>query len=524
MKKKLPIGIQSFIDLRSKNYLYVDKTESIYRMVSDGKIYFLSRPRRFGKSLLVSTLDTLFSGRKDLFEGLFIYDKWDWSQQYPVIRLDFGKFAFKTPVELKQSLTAFVKSTAGRYNLSLSEAPCSFQFGELIEKLYYATGQQVVVLVDEYDKPITDHLSDMATLTANRDILHDFYQVLKASDDYIQFIFLTGVSKFSGLSVFSALNNPNDITLHRKYASICGYTQEELEDYFTGYIDEVSARRNTGRRELLDNIRTWYNGYSWDGMTSVYNPFSTLLFFENGEFDNYWFRTGTPTFLIDILKSRNQIKPVLEPVEADSSSFDSYNPAGIGEISLLFQTGYLTVKHKSTIDIQPLYTLGIPNLEVRISFTKYLLNAYSNYPVEQIQPLLFHMKQQIHNGDVSGLEQNLRMLLAHIPNILHIDREAYWHSLFLLLMKLLGFDIRGEILTNTGRIDAVWQQSGLTVIAEIKYHSQKDVDSLLDEAMMQIRDRRYYEAYLDRRVMLLAIAFTGKDVKCRMEKVASPAH
>jgi hypothetical protein len=488
-------------------------------MVTSGKIYFLSRPRRFGKSLLVSTLDELFSGRKELFEGLFIYDKWDWSQQYPVIRLDFGKRSSGSSEELKVSLDDFVKSVANKYRISLLENTLSGKFGELIEKLYQSTGQKAVILVDEYDKPITDHLSDTKIRTDNKRTLHDFYQVLKASDDCIRFIFLTGVSKFSGLSVFSALNNINDMTLNWNYNSICGYTQDELENCFTGYIDTVAQYNNISRSELLSKIKTWYNGYSWDGRTSVYNPFSTLLFFDNRKFGNYWFRTGTPTFLIDILKSRNRIQPLLEYIETDSDAFDSYDPDSIGEIPLLFQTGYLTVKDETTVQEQTTYTLGIPNMEVQISFTKYLLNAYSKYPVEQLQPLIFKMQRQIHDGDTSALEQNLRMLLANIPNILHIEKEAYYHSMFLLLMKMLGFDIHGEVLTNIGRIDAVWIQSGLTVIAEVKYHSQKDIDALLDEAMTQIHDRRYYEAYLDRKVRLLAIAFTGKEVKCKMESV-----
>jgi hypothetical protein len=497
----------------------VDKTEIIHEMVSSGRIYFLSRPRRFGKSLLVSTLDALFSGWKNLFEGLFIYDKWDWTQQYPVIRLDFGKRGFTTPEELKISLNDFVESIANKYQLSLLENTLSGKFGELIKKTHHTTGQQVVVLVDEYDKPITDHLSNIEILEANKDILHDFYQVLKASDDHIRFIFLTGVSKFSGVSVFSALNNVDDLTIDGEYASICGYTQEELESCFSEYIDTVAVHLGKNREALLASIRTWYDGYSWDGKTSVYNPFSTLSFFKKKFFADYWFRTGTPTFLIEILKTRNQIKPVLEPVKVGMSAFDSYDPANIGEISLLFQTGYLTIRSIDLSSERPQFTLGIPNEEVGRSFLEHLLNVYSNYPLEEIQPLISDMRQQIHNGETSALEQNLRMLLAHIPNILHIENEAYYHSLFLLLMKVLGFDIHGEVLTNVGRIDAVWQQYGLTVVAEIKYHSRKDINSLLDEAMKQICDRRYYEAFLDRKVILMAIAFTGKEVKCRMEKV-----
>ncbi|MDR3366071.1 MAG: ATP-binding protein [Prevotellaceae bacterium] len=523
MKKKLPVGIQSFSKLRTNGFVYVDKTEHIYKMIDDGSsIYFLSRPRRFGKSLLVSTLDALFSGRKELFEGLYIYDKWDWTQPHPVIRLDFGSIANNTSEALSNSLADFVKEVATKHRITIEKTELPDKFAELIKKIALSSGKQVVVLVDEYDKPIIDHLSNPETLDANKSILHDFYQVLKASDDYIKFIFLTGVSKFSGLSVFSALNNLDDITLNMDYGSICCYTQEELESYFSEYIDIVARDNSLSTSELLDRIKVWYTGYSWDGKASVYNPFSTLSFFRNREFNNYWFRTATPTFLIEILKKRDQLEPVLRPVEVGSGSFDSYDPLCINEIPLLFQTGYLTVKRKESSLGTPQYTLGIPNEEVRKSFLEHLVNAYSHYPVERMQRLIADMQKQIRAGDASALEQNLRLLLAHIPNILHVENEKYYHSLFLLLMRTLGFDIHGEVLTNIGRIDAVWRQSELTVVAEVKYHAEKSIESLLGEAMSQICDRKYYEAYLDREVMLMAVAFAGKEVKCSLKKVGSP--
>jgi hypothetical protein len=489
-------------------------------MITTGRIYFLSRPRRFGKSLLVSTLEAIFKGQKELFEGLYIQDKRDWTQQHPVIRLDFGGRAHRTGDELKVSLNEFLDETAGDNHLLLVKTELPDKFGELIKKLHQSTGQQVVVLVDEYDKPITDHLSHPETREANKTILHDFYQVLKAVDEHIRLIFLTGVSKFSGLSVFSALNNPDDITLNPEYATICGYTQEELESCFTERIDDVARCYNKSRDEMLDTIRTWYDGYSWDGRTSVYNPFSTLLLFSNREIDDYWFRTGSPTFLMDIVKKRNRIALALEPVKVTSRTFNGYDPANIDEISLLFQTGYLTVKEKDFSSIPAQYTLGIPNEEVRTSFLEYLLNAYSAYSVEQVQPLISDMQQQIHAGDTAGLEKNLRLLLANIPGTLHIGKEAYYHSMFLTWMKLLGFDIHGEVITNIGRIDAVWQQPELTVVAEIKYSAGKvKADSLLTAAMEQIHDRRYYEKYLDRKVILMAVAFTGKAVRCRLEEM-----
>jgi hypothetical protein len=305
--------------------------------------------------------------------------------------------------------------------------------------------------------------------------------------------------------------------MNDKYASICGYTQTELETYFAEHLDDVAQHTGMSRENLLDGIRTWYNGYSWDGETRVYNPFSTLLFFDNRRFSNYWFRTGTPTFLVNLVKERNRIAPVLKPVMTDESSFESYNPANIGEVPLLFQTGYLTVRHRELHDGIAQYTLDIPNMEVRESILRHLLVAYSAYPAEEVQPLLLEMRRQIYEGDASGLERNLRMLLANIPHNLHVPKEAYYHSLFLLWMRMLGFDIRGEVLTNIGRIDAVWHQAGLTVVTEIKFHPGKHIDKLLDEAMTQISDRRYYEAYHDRQVTLLAVAFTGKEVKCLMK-------
>jgi hypothetical protein len=519
MMKKLPIGTQSFSTLRSEGYLYVDKTEYIHKMVASGRVYFLSRPRRFGKSLLVSTLNALFSGRKELFEGLYIYDKWDWTKQRPIIQLDFTGLTFGSTEELNRSLSAFITETAARYGLSLPDVPTTYRFGLLIRKIHEATGEKVVVLIDEYDKPIIDHLSTPEVMESNKTTLHNFYQVLKATDENSCFIFLTGVSRFSGLSIFSALNNLDDITISGEYASICGYTQEELERCFAEHIDEVARYNSVSKADLLDSIREWYNGYSWDGKTSVYNPFSTLLFFKNREFDSYWFGTGTPTFLIDLLKRHNKIGAMLQPVVVDASAFQGYDTVDVDETTLLFQTGYLTVKRKERMETITQYTLDVPNMEVKNAFLKYLLSAYSNYPVGKVQPLLLDMQQQLRSGDTAGLEQNLRMLLANIPHTLHIPKEAYYHSLFLTWMRMLGFDIQGEILTNIGRIDAVWRQPEMVVVAEVKYHANKNIDKLLEDAIAQINDRCYHEAYRNQPVLLMAVAFTGKEVKCKLRKI-----
>jgi hypothetical protein len=519
--KLLPIGIQSFEDLRENGYLYVDKTENIYKLITTGKVYFLSRPRRFGKSLLISTMEALFKGKKELFEGLWIYDKWDWTRQYPVIRIDWTCIEHSTPEEIEISMTGFLQDVAEVYDVTLRKKFASDCFAELIRLLHEKTGQKVVVLIDEYDIPILDVIgSSSEAIDRMRKVLQKFYKILKATDEHLKFIFLTGVSKFSGLSIFSALNNLDDLTIDEQYASICGYTQQELESYFAEYINQVSEHLNMTRDELLKNIRKWYDGYTWDGKTPVYNPFSTLLFFKKKEFACYWFRTGTPTFLINILKNRNAIDTVLEPITVGQRAFDSFDPEKIEEKPLLFQTGYLTVRHKElTGDGQPLYTLDVPNSEVRESLLEHLLNVYTDYSVVETEMLRKDMQQHIREYDAEGLEKDLRRMLAYVPYELHIGKEAYYHSILLIWIKLLGFDIQGELMTNIGRIDAVWNQPELTVVAELKYHADKSVESLLNEAMTQIRDRRYYEKCLDRKVMLMGVAFTGKEVACRMEIV-----
>jgi hypothetical protein len=521
--KALPIGIQSFTYLRTNGYLYVDKTEDIYRMIKTGKSYFLSRPRRFGKSLLVSTLEAIFKGKKELFEGLFIYDKMDWDQQYPVIRLDFGEQGYRTAEELHLSLMNFVDETAKRYNISLFNSTLPNKFSELIRQIFTVTGRQVVVLIDEYDKPIIDYLKDSSVANANREILRSMYQVLKAVDDYLRFVFLTGVSKFAKVSIFSGLNNLNDITMGEKYATVCGYKQEELVSYFAEHITDFARVENVSENEVIESIRRWYNGYSWDGQNAVYNPFCTLLLFDKRNFADYWFASGTPTFLIDLISKRNDVKLVLEPTTIQSTGFDSFEPETIDTKLLLFQTGYLTVKSvtKSRFGEELTYTLGIPNEEVHKSLMTYLVAAYVTFPVSETAPMRERMLGQLFDGDIAAFECAMQELFARIPYQLHIPREAYYHSMLLLWLNLLGFDVMAEMSTDKGRIDAVWTWEERVVIAEIKYAETGECAPLLDEALHQIRERRYHERYAgsNRRIALLAIAFAGKEIACRMEEL-----
>jgi Holliday junction resolvase-like predicted endonuclease len=312
-----------------------------------------------------------------------------------------------------------------------------------------------------------------------------------------------------------------DISLSEEFATICGYTQPELEYYFSEHIEKVAQHVQMDKTRLLDKIRFWYDGYSWDGKTPVYNPFSTLLFFTEKQFDNYWFRTGTPTFLIELLKKRNQLQPILGTVTTGSGAFDSFDPTCIDELPLLFQTGYLTIKQKELFEGQPQYALGVPNSEVRESLLAYLMTAYTDYPLYKTTGLKQRMQQQLRAGDASGLEESLREMLAYIPYPLHIGKEAYYHSLLLLWLKLLGFDIIGETMTNVGRIDAVWQLSGHVIVVEVKYQPKKEkIANLLNAAIKQIKGNRYAERFNDgQKVSLLGIAFAGKEIGCRIENL-----
>ncbi|MDR0609292.1 MAG: ATP-binding protein [Planctomycetaceae bacterium] len=513
--KKLAIDTQSFEKLRSRQCLYVDKTEFIYRMITEGSVYFLSRPRRFGKSLLVSTLEVLFRGKKDLFDGLYIYDKWEWDE-YPVITIDWTAINHSTPEKMEESIVLYLKGIAQNYQITLEAQSAVDYFRDLIEALQKKIGKNVAVLIDEYDKPITAHLVD-EHLEEIKIALHDFYQVMKGTDKYLQFVLLIGVSKFSGLSVFSALNNPQDITLRKEYAAICGYTQEELENNFSEYIDCTAEYYRTTREDLLDKIRYWYNGYTWDGKTAIYNPLSTMKFFQIQEFDNYWFSTATPTFLINLIQRRNRVDLALNPVVVDSSIFKGYDTDKISEVPLLFQTGYLTIKKmEMTPERTVEYTLDVPNMEVNKSLLTHLLQSYGKYSDDEFYEIRKTMQQQISNCDEAGLAGNLEKMIANVPYDIHIKHEHYYHSLMMLWLSMLGFKVRAEEHNNLGRSDAVWEQSGFTVVAEIKYHAAKKINTLLNEAMKLMHEKRYYNKYTGK-VLLLAVAFSGKNTGCRIE-------
>jgi hypothetical protein len=521
---KLPIGIQTFSDIRENDYVYVDKTREIHRLIEQGKAFFLSRPRRFGKSLLVSTLEAIFKGNKALFEGLYIADKIDWDERNPVIKLDWSSLGHASATQMEEGAAIYLNKIAASYDINLEQKLASNRFEELLQGLHKKEGRQVVVLVDEYDMPILDALSGpIETIDEIRNFLQSFYRVLKAADEHLRFVFLTGVSKFSKVSIFSGLNNLRDITLSNDYATICGYTQKELEHYFAAYIEDLAQAEHSDRQGVLDRIRHWYNGFSWDGIHTVYNPFSTLLLFTEKAIRNYWFETGTPTFLVNLIKERNDVKLLLEPSRMNDIEFNSFDPRTLSSKVLMFQTGYLTIKkaEKEPFGVGLMYTLGSPNEEVRISMLHYLTSSFAMYPVDDTFSIRNRMMGQLFNGDVSAFEMSARELFAHIPYQLHLPREAYYHSLFLLWLNLLGFEVQAEVSTDKGRIDAVWIWEDRVVITEVKFSVDGHPETLLEIALAQIRENRYYERFAgtQRRIALLAVCFAGKDIACRMAEL-----
>jgi hypothetical protein len=523
--QELPVGIQSFEKLRKGNYLYVDKTRQILALMENQRPLFLSRPRRFGKSLLVSTLQALFEGRKDLFEGLYIADKVDWERRYPVIKLDWSNITHSSAETIERAAMAHLREVAASWEITLMQKYAADCFGELIRLLHQKTGAQVVVVIDEYDMPMLDALSEPPEIIEDiRKFLQNFYRVLKGTDEHLRFVLMTGISKFAKVSVFSALNNLVDVTFDGEYTTLCGYTQEELESCFAPDIEALATAHKCDVPEALAKIRRWYNGFSWDGENSVYNPFSTLVLLLQKKFTNLWFETGTPMFLVNLMKERNDVSLLLEPVPMKQSEYNSFDYHTLDTKQLFFQSGYLTIKDavQSPFNEELVYTLGIPNEEVRQSLMDYLTSSFAVYPVDKTISTRDSMMEALLKGDATVFETNLKELFANIPYQLHIKREAYYHSLLLLWLNMLGFHVDAEVSTNKGRIDAVWTWKERAVIAEVKYASKGALKTLLDTAMEQIKERGYCERYAatHQRVAQLAVAFSGKRIACCMKEVS----
>jgi hypothetical protein len=504
--KNLPLSIQTFSDMITRDYLYVDKTKEIYNLFTQGgKYYFLSRPRRFGKSLLISTLAEIFSGNKELFKGLWIYDKIEWAQ-YPVLHIDFSKIEFETPKKLKKSIKKFLYEKALSYGISLDEEKSYKEiFVELIEKL--SSRGRVVILVDEYDKPIIEFIETekVATARANQRVLKNFYAVIKGSDKYIHFVMITGVSKFSRMSIFSDLNNLNDITIDERFSTLLGLTHDELLDYFSDRIDRLSKKLKMPGQDFLNYVKQWYNGYSWDACHFLYNPFSIINFFSKNRFGNYWFSTGTPTFLIHHIKKQGKDIRELEKEEVDDSIFESYDIENLEIISMLFQTGYLTLKEIRPVGIKSQYILSYPNEEVKESFLKHFLADYTTAETGIVGSRILDLVKTITTDDLENFFTIIKSLFATIPSHLFIgDSEAYYHTVIYLVLELLGTNIQVEVHTNKGRIDAVIETASHIYIMEFKMGTPA-------KALSQIEARKYHERYsaAGKTVRLIGVGFSS---------------
>ena len=505
--KNLPMGIQTFSKLRETgHYLYVDKTRYCYELMKpEHGVYFLSRPRRFGKSTTITTLESIFQGRKELFDGLFISTTdYAWAQ-HPVIRLDMKYGTQPTLERAEQGLASLLQDIARTYQTQLTEPLVDDKLKQLIRLLHEKTGQKVVVLIDEYDKPLIDLLDDIPEAKKIQGLLKRFYGVLKSADEHLRFVLITGVSKFTKVSVFSDLNHLTDLTMDTRYAALCGYTQEELEFYFSGWIEQLAQAERKTKEETLEKIKTWYNGYRLTkSEIKVYNPWSTMHLFDKQSFENYWFETGTPTFLVQAMKKEAfDLEKIEQPVS--DSDFSTYDIEHLQILPLLFQTGYLTIK-KYDRELDG-YELDFPNLEVARAFSSQLVNTFCELPEAENTSIRFKLMAALKDNHLEEFFSILNSLFAKIPAHLHDKKEGYYHSIFIAACAMAGIPVEAENNTSMGRSDAVLQSPTSIYVVELKMNQPAEV------ALKQIADKRYAECYqyLNKKVISVGVSFDYKE-------------
>ena len=506
MMKSLTTSVYTFEKLHDGGFLYVDKTAGIYELIEPAFAqYFLSRPRRFGKSLLVSTLKTIFQGRRDLFERLALADKgYDW-QTYPVIHLDMGTMASVDATELKQNLMRGVRRVAADHGCEVTAEAAYQAFEDLIIDLAARDGK-VVILIDEYDKPLLGHLGQESAGEIQA-VLKQFYSVVKATEAQQRFVLITGVSKFSKVSVFSDLNNLTDLTMNRQAATLLGYTQEEVEANFPDYIERLADARGMSVEETLEELRVWYNGYKFhQDAPTVYNPVSLMKCFMNQEYKNYWFETGTPTFLLDLLKR----KPLdLGDLTAPEDSFSVYEADRLHSLPLLYQTGYLTIRSATQLGRRRQYQLGFPNFEIEESLSMAVSSSFANLEMQEADSALSNMVKALQEGEVDAMLEHLKTFFCGVQYdvIDQNEKEKYYQTIFFTVFKLVGAMIDAEVSTNIGRIDAVAKTADHIYIFEFKLHGSAE------DAMQQIHDKQYAAPYRDdpRKKLLVGVEFSEKD-------------
>ena len=484
-RRRLPIGIQTFRRIREEGCYYVDKTAHIQRLLDEGTHYFLSRPRRFGKSLFLDTCKELFEGSEALFEGLAIHDQWDWSASNPVVRLNFGAGHFRGPDDLRTAAMDRLEMQESEAGITVRHQSAPARLAHVITTLHQRTGRRVVVLVDEYDKPILDALDVPEVARANRDFLHGLYAVIKDCDAHIRFSFITGVSKFSNVSLFSGLNNLTDITLDPHYSAICGYTDTDLDTVFAPELPGLDR----------DAIREWYNGYGWRGDERVYNPFDILLLFRNREFGDWWFETGTPAFLVETLFRRRVSSVALDEMTGSASLLSAFDVDRIATEALLFQTGYLTIRDEEDVGGETFYRLGYPNREVRRSLNRSLLQylVQSDSGEEANRLRLYRLLQA---SDFEGMRALFHAFFASIPYEWYTNNdiaryEGYYASVFYSYFAALGLDITVEDSTSHGRLDMAVRFGGAVYLFEFKVVEMAGKGA----AMAQLKERRYADKF-----------------------------
>jgi len=495
--KKLPIGIQTFSDIRKDDYVYVDKTDIAFDLIDNYRYAFLSRPRRFGKSLFLDTLKNIFEGNKELFKGLAIENKWDWDVKYPVIHINFAKGKIENREELDEAILRTLRQNQERLGVECKDqnsvAGC---FDTLIQECHKKYNQKVVILVDEYDKPILDNIDKEEIAKEVRDGLVNLYSVIKGSDEYIKFAFLTGVSKFTKTSLFSGLNNIEDISLSPHFGDICGYTQNDVETIFKPHLESVD----------MQELKSWYNGYNFL-KSDMYNPFDILKFIRNDfTYKNYWFESGTPTFLMKLIKKNNYFLPNLTDLKVDEKLLDSFDIENLDLEVILYQSGYLTIdKVETTLFGTQQYTLKLPNKEVRQSFADYIIY----YLIEDDK--LLQKKTNIYKSllekDMDNFKASLVAVFDSIPHNNYTNNsianyEGFYASLFFIYLQSLGMRIIGEESNNKGRIDLTIHMDGVIYILEFKVAGKGD-------ALQQIKDNNYASGFTNQNkdIYLVGIDF-----------------
>ncbi len=501
MPKPVQASVYTFRDIIAGGFVYVDKTRFLYELVRYNKgVHFLARPRRFGKSLLISTLDELFRGNRAAFQGLWI-DSSDYAWEvHPVVRIDFSRFQVQNAAELDVRLQFYFTQIAQEYGLSLNEAPFDILFVDLIVQL--SRQGQVVLLIDEYDKPILDNITDLDAAHAVRDLLKGFYTTIKSLDQYLRFVFITGISKFSRVGIFSGMNNLTDLTADARFAALLGLTEEEIDHYFPEHIAQLAAHLQISPAEARSQIRHWYDGYRFvpEG-PNVYNPFSTLQLFVQQRFYNYWFETGTPTFLTKLLKGGAYDVTELEDLRVREMGFSTYEIETLSILPLLFQTGYLTIKEYEPT--RRLYRLGYPNFEVEEAFLTYLLAEFNERERSFNDNFLWKLTDALESHQLERFFTILSVFFANVPYDIQIRQEKYYQTIFYLIFKLIGTVIDVEVRTNSGRMDAVIRLPEQVYIFEFK------LDGSAQAALQQIVADGYAEKYRleERPVTLIGVNF-----------------